>query len=373
MTDTPSLPLLNSSPVPPDDSVCVRFGFARCALGLVEALKAGVLVVNEDGTVAYINEAGASILGVEVDFAVGSDVSAIIAPLGRLRKIGQNDGHPEPRMETEIVRKNDGIRRWIGFKMTEVTDMIEPAGTPQFVLLFQDIDEIIETRRERDRFLRMATMAQVLPTIAHEIKNPLAGIKGLADVLGEELTDPRHQDDIKAIRTEIERLRMVVDGLGMADGSMMDGAVEINPCEEIAVIRRLVSPKAAAIGVTLSLEDCGSGHFPLNRSLFRVVLLNLLNNALEACAQGDSVTIRCDHGENGTFRLIVRDTGCGMSPEVLRNATELFFTTKPQGSGIGLALISQVVQRSNGEIIVSSTEDVGTEIEIRLNRPKEDR
>ncbi len=373
MADTSSLPLLNPPPAPPDDSVCVRFGFARCALGLVEALKAGVLVINEDGTVAYLNEAGATILGVETDNTLGTDVLTVLAPLDRLRAITTTDGRREHRPEIEIVRKSDGVRRWIGFKMTEVADMIEPAGTRQFVLLFQDIDDAIAIRRERDRFLRMATMAQVLPTIAHEIKNPLAGIKSLADVLSEELTDPRQQEDIALIRTEIERLRMIVDGLGMADGSMMDGTVEINPCEEIRVIHRLVSPKAAAIGVTLSLEDCGSGRFPLNRSLFRVVLLNLVNNALDACTQGDSVTIRCDHGDDGTFRLIVRDTGCGMSPEVLRNASELFFTTKPQGSGIGLALISQVVQRSNGEMIVSSTEGAGTEIEIRLNLPKENR
>jgi signal transduction histidine kinase len=256
--------------------------------------------------------------------------------------------------------------------MTEVFDMVEPRGTSQYVFLFQDINEIIKIRQERDHYLRMATMAQILPTIAHEIKNPLAGIKSLADILKEELTDPRHQEDIEAIRTEVERLRMIVDGLGMADGSLMDASTSVDPAEEVKMVVRLVAPKAANLGIDLTRQECGAGVFPLNRSLFRVVLINLLNNALEACAKGDGVTIRCEHPEAGSFRFWVEDTGCGMSDETLERATELFFTTKPQGSGIGLALVAQVVERSNGKFLISSTEGVGTTIEVQLTCPEED-
>jgi len=371
MTDDSSLPVI-SAPVPPDDSVCVRFGFARCALGLVEALKAGVLVVNANGRLAYLNEAGATILGVEVDRVIGRDVAEVVAPLERLKITGGGRGRWGNRSEVEVVRNADGSHTWIGFKMTEVFDMVEPRGTSQYVFLFQDINEIIKIRQERDHYLRMATMAQILPTIAHEIKNPLAGIKSLADILKEELTDPRHQEDIEAIRTEVERLRMIVDGLGMADGSLMDASNSVDPAVEVRMIVRLVAPKAANLGIDLTQQECGTGVFPLNRSLFRVVLINLLNNALEACSKGDGVTIRCEYPKVGSFRFWVEDTGCGMSSETLEKATELFYTTKPQGSGIGLALVAQVVERSNGKFLVSSTEGVGTTIEVQLTRKEED-
>jgi len=361
---------ISPAPVPPDDSVCVRFGFAKCALGLVEALKAGVLVVNADGRVAYLNEAGASILGVVVDDSVDHDVARIVAPLDRLRLVGKAQGRWGDRSEVDVVRK-DGSHTWIGFKMTEVSDMVEPKGTRQFVFLFQDINEMIKIRQERDRYLRMATMAQILPTIAHEIKNPLAGIKALADVLKEELSDPRHQEDIEAIRTEIERLRLIVDGLGMADGSLTDASTRIDPVEEVRMVLRLVGPKATGTGVEIVHEDRGNGTFPLNRSLFRVVLINLLNNALEACTAGDKINVRCEHPEIGSFRLQVKDTGPGMSSETLKKATELFYTTKPQGSGIGLALVAQVVKRSDGEFLISSTEGVGTTIDIHLKCEEE--
>ncbi|MEN8163295.1 MAG: PAS domain-containing sensor histidine kinase [Acidobacteriota bacterium] len=348
----------------------MRFGFARCALGLVEALQAGVLVVNSDGTVAYLNEAGATILGVEVDETIHQDVTEILAPLDRLLISGRSKGRWGDRTEVDVVRK-DGSHTWIGFKISPVTDMVEPKGTRQYVLLFQDVNDMIKIRQERDRYLRMATMAQILPTIAHEIKNPLAGIKSLADILTEELTDPRHQEDIEAIRTEIERLRMIVDGLGMADGSLMDASTEIDPAEEVRIVLRLVGPKATSLGVELVHEDVGTVLFPLNRSLFRVVLINLLNNALEACTNGDRVSVQCEHNEVGAFRVQVKDTGRGMSAQTLKMATELFFTTKPQGSGIGLALVAQVVKRSNGKILVSSTEGIGTTIDIHLKSKEE--
>ncbi len=144
MVESTLLPVV-PAPVPPDDSVCVRFGFARCALGLVEALKAGVLVVNADGRVAYLNEAGASILGVEVDDTIDRDVAEIVAPLERLRITGESRGRWGDRSEVDVVRK-DGTHTWIGFKMTEVSDMVTILEKP---LSVTDLRELIRQKLER--------------------------------------------------------------------------------------------------------------------------------------------------------------------------------------------------------------------------------
>ena len=203
----------------------------------------------------------------EVDEAIGHDIAEIMAPLDQLLICSQAGREEGDRPEVDIVQKN-GVHTWIGFKMSEISGLMESEGSRHFVFLFQDINEIVKTRNERDRYLRLATVAQILPTIAHEIKNPLAGIKSLADVLKEELSDPRHMEDIDAIRTEIERLRLIVDGLGMADGSLMDALERIDPADEIRTVLRLVEPRAGNSGIELNFEYCGEGVFPLNRSLF---------------------------------------------------------------------------------------------------------
>jgi len=357
-------PLTHQVPVPPDDSVCVRFGFSRCALGLVEVLQAGVMVLDGHGVIAYLNRAGADIIGVDADASIGQDISSAGLDFDRLREIGSSGGRWGKRSEIRLSR--NGKQSWIGFKMTVVEDMLKDVEGNQYVLIFQNIDENIRLRKERDRFLRMATVARILPTIAHEIKNPLAGIKALSDVLLDELRDPRQREDVQAIRTEVERLGLIVDGLGMADGALLDGRENINPDDEIRTVLRLVAPKAANLGISLEKELDGNLALPLNRSLFRVVLINLLNNAMEACSSGDRVRILCEHRDPEEFQLVIEDSGTGMSPETLEQATEFFFTTKETGSGIGLALIEQVVGKSGGKLLINSREGAGTRVEIRL-------
>jgi len=364
VTDS-SCPLTHQVPVPPDDSVCVRFGFSRCALGLVEVLQAGVMVLDGDGVIAYLNRAGADILGVDADAVIGREISSAGLDFDHLREIGSSGGRWGKRSEIRLSRNTN--QSWIGFKMTIIEDMLKDVEGNQYVLIFQNIDESIRLRKERDRFLRMATVSRILPTIAHEIKNPLAGIKALSDVLLDELGDPRQREDVEAIRTEVERLRLIVDGLGMADGALLDGRENINPEEEIRTVLRLVAPKAANLGIRVEKQLQGGLSLPLNRSLFRVVLINLLNNAMEACSAGDRVQIRCEHREPEEFRLVIEDSGTGMSPETLEQATEFFFTTKETGSGIGLALIEQVVRKSGGRLFIDSREGAGTRVEIRLD------
>jgi signal transduction histidine kinase len=99
--------------------------------------------------------------------------------------------------------------------------------------------------------------------------------------------------------------------------------------------------------------------------MLRLVLLNLIKNAFEACTAGDTITVTSTYPA-GRLEIRVADSGSGMSAEQLARATELFYTTKTGGSGIGLALIEQVVQRSDGSVEVRSAPDQGTEVTISV-------
>jgi signal transduction histidine kinase len=103
----------------------------------------------------------------------------------------------------------------------------------------------------------------------------------------------------------------------------------------------------------------------LNRSTFRLVLINLLGNALDACTSGGTVTVAA-HPIGEELDVAVIDDGCGMADDVRERATELFFSTKSRGSGIGLALVHQILRRGGGELSIDSTPDTGTAVRLRI-------
>jgi signal transduction histidine kinase len=115
--------------------------------------------------------------------------------------------------------------------------------------------------------------------------------------------------------------------------------------------------------VALELESPAGLRVGADPAVFRLVLLNLLNNALEACSPGDRVTVAI-HPSGSRLELVVTDTGAGMSRETLERVTELFFSTKPRGSGIGLALVDRVVREAGGRLLIDSEPGQGTTVRV---------
>lgn len=346
---------------PPPDSVCLQAGFDRCVARLLDVLEAGILICSSHGVLQYINPTGCEILGISADSVRGVQVGRVLAPLAELEALSEAAAG---RMSPELaVTGGDGRPLKIGFRLGSSLGLSAAELEPQVVILFQDITSFVEVREERDRLLSLDAVSRLLPTIAHEIKNPLAGIQCLAEALECSLEDDEQREDLRAILSEVERMRLIVDGLGLAGRRLSRDLVRTDVCRELASLDRLVGARAVSLGVTLEwacrLEDPAA----VDPSTLRLVLINLINNALDACSSGGHIVVEVD-AEDDLLRLQVRDTGCGMSEEAQRRATDLFYTTKPQGSGIGLALLTQLVQRDGGEMRIDSQPDKGTVVAI---------
>jgi len=350
-------------PPVPADSACRQAGFGSCVVRVLDAVSTGIAVCDHTGTLLYLNPTGADILGVGERDVRGADIGEVFVPLALLE---QTAARCESERSPEIsVRFSDDRQLLIGYRIAATSGMTRVEEERQAVVLFQDITEFARIRQERDHLLRVATMSRLLPTIAHEIKNPLAGIHCLAEVLKQEVESQRQQEDLDAILAEVERLRLIVDGLGLANGSMLDGGKVESITDEIEDMVRFLSPRAAQLGISLRFKEQGQVRAIINRQMLRLVLVNLVNNAFDACSNGGEITLSCRR-EAGTLELEVRDTGCGMSAEQRQRAVELFYTTKPQGSGIGLALIVQVLQRAHGTMEIASEVGQGTTVTIKL-------
>ena len=225
------------------------------------------------------------------------------------------------------------------------------------------------TRREEQHKLEMAKreslaqLGEMGAMIAHEIRNPLAGIKGYAQVIGKKPQDDRNSGFADLIVVETLRLELLVnDLLGYAkSGRDPMGAVDL--AEVVTNAATLLRHEAEHVQIKIVSESPESIRIKGNRDRLGQVLLNLGKNAIQAMPEGGTMSISTAVvGKQAIIKVI--DTGHGICPDDVSRIFEPFFTTKARGTGLGLALCRKIVEEHGGKILVESTVDLGTSISI---------
>jgi signal transduction histidine kinase len=241
--------------------------------------------------------------------------------------------------------------------------------------LVRDLTARKQREAERRRTETLTLLGTLAASVAHEIRNPLAAIFLQADLLGEDLqTLPEAlrasmQETLGEMHTGCTRLQAIIeDYLSLARlPSLQSVAADFGAFLE--AFTQELRPLCAARGITLALEgvaDLGTGVF--HPSTLRRALVNLAHNALEAMTEGGTLTL---HGERTGASLTVRmqDTGSGIPPEEMPLLFTPLRTTKPQGTGLGLFVVQQIVEAHGGTLAVESALGVGTTFTLTLPCP----
>jgi signal transduction histidine kinase len=281
--------------------------------------------------------------------AVGDDIAATLMPLPMLLAKGSETDRARFSLESPQGE------RTFGFQCSPVAD-------GSCVVVFQDITRIEETQRERNRLLQLANISEVMPAVLHELKNPLAAITLTLEVLLEDMASSEFEPRVHSVLAEVRRLGLTIDGLGRFRHEVRS---KRNVAIDLAMreAAELLAPQAAGKGVQLEVAVQDMPLLPFEAAAFRAVVFNLVTNAVQACAAGQSVRLEASYDRpTQALRVTVRDTGVGMSAQVRARCTEMFFTTKPKGSGIGLALCAGVVEAVGGTITIESAAGQGTSI-----------
>lgn len=324
---------------------------------LLEALGTGVLLVDASERIQVANRRAGEILGVAYESLVGVPLTRHLPSITELRA---HSITIDERPSVRITRLDGSIVR-AGFTLT-VADT-SAAGTSH-AIAFQDITPLVRLQEERDRLLQLATVGEVMPSVLHEAKNPLSAAITALEVLIEESTDTRMQQELHAVLVELRRVSLTLDGLGSAGLDPNTGsshAIDHAVREVVSVL----APRAQRLGIRLEADAGDLPLLSLDPGVVRAVVFNLVNNALQACHHGDAITVAARLvGES--LEIDVADTGAGMEPAVLARCTELFFSTKRSGSGIGLALCNEVAERAGGRLRVESSVGVGTTVRLSL-------
>jgi len=223
---------------------------------------------------------------------------------------------------------------------------------------------------ERLRSGALAALGRMAAQVAHELRNPLGGLKLFADYLEQRLNDASDTEGVQVARRislEVDHMAELVREITQFGRpatlrralNSLNGLVE--SCLDLAQARR----KTTNVQVTLDLDPA------LPPAMFdarevRKVFLNLIGNALEAMESGGTLTLRTRAAERGFLETLVEDTGCGMSDETRARIFDLFYTTKETGTGLGMAIARAVVEQHGGRIEIRSQLGRGTQVSVLL-------
>jgi signal transduction histidine kinase len=279
-------------------------------------------------------------------------------------------------LDREFGLESKGATRLIAVSVSTLVSQGKIEGA---IVHMEDITE----KRRRDAQLRRAESLASLTTlaagVAHEIKNPLGSISIHIQLIRKALQGKgkvptafleRH---LGVVNEEIDRLnKIVVDFLFAVrpmDVQLRDG----DPGELVASIADFIRPEAERAGVMVELSAAeGLPRVALDERLMKQALLNLVKNALAAMPGGGKLRLAALRVED-EVRLTVEDSGVGISEEDLPKIFEPYFTTKENGTGLGLTITFKIVREHDGEITVTSRPGQGSCFTISLPVPQKEK
>ena len=311
---------------------------------LLDALPAGVVLLNESAQVIALNPAAVNMFGAG---AVGLHWGDVVL------------AHLEPTL---------AVSEWVLDQHARVS-IAESALTTTGgkILLIHDVTLATQMKAELERSQRLAAMGEMAASLAHQLRTPLAAALLYSVNLGKPdmPAETRTKFSEKAI-AQLRRLeRLIQDVLLFARGEVM-GQDPIVLADFLQEIAQTVEPLMREAGVHFSLDaSCGALAFLGARKALQGAVINLLENALQATSGGGKICLAANL-EGGELLLAVRDSGPGIPLELQSRIFEPFFTTKGQGTGLGLAIAQGVAKAHGGRIVLFSKAGDGAEFVLIL-------
>ncbi len=351
---------------------------ARDLGSVLEAIAAGVVVLDREGRVEEINSVACRLIEHSREHLVGRPVEELVTPghavagLGR-KALARAQGFSEARLTIEL-RSGEHAR-------------VDVAATPLFaegeldgvVLVLRDRSarhRLEQLEAERERF---EAFGRIAAGLAHEVKNPLGGIRGAGEILGRRSDDPKTREISELVVREATRIAGLVDDfMVFARGDRLD-RLPVNLHRVLDHVLELAGMDPAfASARVLRNFDPSIPDLLADGDRLTQVFLNLVRNGLQALDESggririttrvalDHRLVTGDGRSRPTVTVTIEDTGAGMDEEELRQATTPFFTTRTGGTGLGLAVAEYWIAQHEGSLDIESEKGAGTRVRVAL-------
>ena len=331
---------------------------------ITDKMPSGLITVNRSGRITGHNPASERIFGgtLETDCLL-KDLVREPDALEDLLKQCLDAGDVFTRVEFNVSIPSGGGKR-IGINLSPITN---PDGEIEgAICLLSDLTEIVELQNQMKLRENFAALGEMSAAIAHEFKNSLATIVGYAQMSTTETEVKSLQSYAREVHKESQTLsNMVTDFLNFAR-PVMTSIYEVDLAELLkTVVADLKNLRPG--GYDVRLLTTGDARVPCDATLMRQSFLNLLINAAEALENQGTISVSIDAPpDRNHVRVFVEDNGYGIREDLLPKIFFPFFTTKAQGTGIGLSLVQKIMLAHNGRIEVQSTEGKGTRFTVTL-------
>ena len=351
---------------------------------ILESISAGLLILDNDFVLLQSNKIVESRLNFSVYL---DDPKASSCPIWEIMEDQEIGNYFKKCAEKEITNSSEdftimtsgGSVRFITITMTP---LVHNGQTNGKIILIRDVTEKKNQEVLLHRMENMAGLTNLAAGMAHEIKNPLGAISIHIQLIQKALEKARQNNDVLPARKFVEEhIDVVNDEIDHLNKLIMDFLFAVRPVNASLQLKKpgvlvqniadFITPEFNDnnVAVKVVVNDTES-RLLVDEKLFRDVMLNLAQNALAAIktkkdelgAKSDyegEFTIECASADNKYF-IVVSDNGCGMKEETVAKIFEPYFTTKANGTGLGMTMVYKIVKEFSGDIQVKSEEGKGT-------------
>ena len=291
---------------------------------------------------------------------------------------------PIGRLHSHMETLEGQIERWEEGKPMKFSLLPEPRGNDEIAHLARAFNSLVHRlnrsneqlievhQQEIDQAGRIATMGEMAASLAHEIKNPIAGVYGALQIFDSEMSpeDP-HKEILHEMMTQLGRINQIVNDLLMYARPSPPYFERVNVHTVLERIRLLLIQQVRNGSCVIDFDLApGDVFITADEKMLHQLLWNLMLNGLQAIESRNeeagklSVTTRVT---DGTVAIAVSDTGRGIPPDVIDRIFKPFFTTKHKGTGLGLAISKRIVDIHGGTIVVRSEPDSGTAMTVSFS------
>lgn len=331
---------------------------------VLETLREGVLVLTEDNRIAYANPAALSLAGLPPESATAAEPARFPPELAAALE-GCPDGAARSR-EVEVTYPEPRILR------VHLATVEGPsAGAPLRVAVLADISAERVQAEDRVESERIDSIMTLAAGVAHEIGNPLNAmgihlelLRRRLGALGKDAS--KALESVEVLEAEVRRLDAIVRNFLGAVRPVRPDLAETQLLEVVAASLALLKDQLGQLGVRATVDVAGELPTVLaDRGQVQQALFNVVKNALEAMDRGGELTIRA-RSEDEWVVLEVADTGVGIPAEKLTRVFDAYYTTKADGSGLGLLIVLRILRAHGGRVDVSSEPGRGTTVTLRF-------
>jgi signal transduction histidine kinase len=331
-------------------------------------LQDGILLYTHDARAVLVSDSVERFLGISRAEILGSRLHEVFSRNTRLGRLVRESFDARMALVQEEITTETGRHVEISLDFIHDDRAVFPQESLGALLTLHDVESVREIESDLELSRRLAAIGRLTAGVGHEVKNPINAIVVHLELLRNKLggSDNKAMRHLEVIESEIQRLDRVVQTL--VDFSR---PVELQLKEQD--LRRVVSAVLMLASADLETRDVHvQSDLPdhpvlakVDADLLKQALLNVVLNGAQAMAEGGKLEVRL--AEDGRMALLsIRDQGSGISPEIRDKIFDLYFTTKKDGSGIGLAMTYRIVELHNGSIEVKSDPNIGTTFILRF-------